>query len=64
MISVKILRLKNLISALSLLILDKSTGSINERIGSLIDKSTLVFELMLSVMSNKGFKNSSAPVKE
>ena len=62
--SVKILRLKNLISALSLLILESRTGNMNDRIGSLIDKSTLVFELMLSVISNKGFKNSSAPGNE
>lgn len=62
--SVNIFKLKNLISAESLLILLSKTGYINPSIGSLIDNSTFVLLLILSVINNKGFRNSSADWNE
>lgn len=60
-ISVKTFKLKNLISALLLLIFDNKTGRRNDRIGSEVDISILAFELIDSAISKSAFKNSSAP---
>lgn len=59
--SVNIFKLRNLISALSLLILESKTGNIKFIIPSLFYNKTFETVPTLSVIKRRAFKNSSAP---
>lgn len=64
MISVNIFKDRNLISALSLFILDSRTFNMKFRMGSFICSSIFQFDDKFSLINSRACRNSSAPQNE